>query len=278
MPHPAPYANRPAAILPDTWTETLKSANGVSYQVSVAVPKGPVPEQGFAVIYLLDANASFATVVETHRRLSRRPDATGVGAAVIVGIGHDTEALYDTRMRQRDFTPAQSAGPNQSDGGADEFLEVIQTQVQPLICQEFAADPRRQILAGHSLAAFFTLWVLARQPEAFQGYIALSPSLWWDPTLIEALTSRSSLPNDCSVYLAVGEWEEALAPWQLGQPGSDDIRQRRVQRRMVSNVQECARRLAAKLPPDRLLCQIFADEDHASVFAIGISKAMRMML
>lgn len=286
MPRPASYADRPPATLPDTWTQTLTSENGVAYQISVAVPKGPAPEQGFAVIYLLDANASFATVVETHRRLSRRPDATGVGAAIIIGIGHDTQALYDTPLRQRDFTPARSA-PEQTQhqphhpangGGADEFLEFIQRQVQPLICREFAVDQRRQILAGHSLAAFFTLWVLASRPEAFQGYIALSPSLWWDADLIKSLTSRSGFPDDCSVYLAVGEWEEALAPWQTGQPGSEDILQRRVQRRMVSNVQECARQLAAKLPPERLLCQTFADEDHASVFAIGISKAMRMML
>ena len=120
--------------------------------------------------------------------------------------------------------------------------------------------------------------MLANQPDAFQGYIVLSPSLWWAPDILEQLTAHPELPDLCSVYLAVGEWEEALAPWQLGQPGSDDILQRRLQRRMVSNVQECGRRLATKLPPERLLCHTFPDEDHASVFAIGISKGMRMML
>lgn len=282
-------AERPAFTLPNSWTQSLQSPYGAHYQISVAMPKEPAPEEGFPVIYLLDANASFATVVETHRRLSRRPDATGVGPAIIVGIGHDTQKLYDTALRQRDFTPARPAADQAPRGGAGqaaadnnsgaaEFLAFIQTQVQPLIQQEFAVAADRQVLAGHSLAAFFTLWVLASQPAAFHGYIALSPSLWWDTGLLDQLATLPSESANRRVYLAVGEWEEALAPWQLGQPGSAEILQRRQQRRMVSNVHKCAEVLAARLTNGQLQCQTFDDEDHASIFAVGISKGMRMML
>lgn len=277
MSSPSTRPDRQPVTLPDTWTETLSSDAGVRYQISVAVPKSDAPANGFPVVFILDATASFATVTETHRRLSRRPDATGVGPAIIVGIGHDTTALYDTALRQRDFTPDEAARGG-ANGGAAEFLHFIQSQVQPLIEAEFPVDPNRQILAGHSLAAFFTLWALSVQPESFNGYIALSPSLWWDPELLKRLATLPALPPVCSVYLAVGQWEQQLAPWQHGQPGSEEILQRREERKMVSLVEECGRVLATKLPEPALQCQVFADEDHASVFAIGISKALRMML
>lgn len=259
---------RPAAALNNTWTDTLSSTQ-CNYRISVAIPQESAPPEGFPVLYLLDANAGFATVVETHRRLSRRPDATHVRPAVIVGIGHETDALYDTSLRQRDFG-----------GGEDSarLLALIEEQVKPLIAQSAHINPQHQILLGHSLAAYFTLWVLRHQPSAFQSYVALSPSLWWDASLSQQISDMDLPEPPPRVFLAVGEWEEQLAPWQHGQAGSEVILQRRLQRRMVSNVQQLGIILQQRLGTERTQCTVFPQEDHASVFGIGISRAMRALL
>lgn len=267
--------------LSDSWSRTLSSP-ACNYRLSVAVPSSPAPAEGFPVLYLLDANAGFATVAETHRRLSRRPDATDVGPAVIVGIGHETDSLYDTALRHRDFTGPvsnpQRAAAGAKEGNAAEFLAFIEHQVKPLIGEAFPICTERQILVGHSLAGFFTLWVLANRPEAFAGYVALSPSLWWDPSLIDSIGGMALPSRLPRTFLAVGEWEEKLAPWQVGQEGSLEVLARRQQRRMVSNVENLGKILTERLGPPHAQCTVFPNEDHASVFTAGIGRAMRMML
>ncbi len=261
--HDAP----PPFTLADTRT-FLVTGPVDTYTVSIALPRCQEPAAGFPVLYLLDANAGFATVVETLRRLSRRPDATGVGPAIVVGIGHHTDALYDSAKRQRDF----------SDAGAAAFLQLIEEQIKPLVQQHASVDTRRQILAGHSLSGFFSLWTLANQPETFQSYVAISPSLWSAPGLVAQLQSRQFTTPLPKVFLAVGEWEESLAPWQTGQTGSDVIQDRRHERKMVSQLLALGEQLEQQLGSNQIQYTVFPQEDHASVFGIGISRAMRMLL
>lgn len=265
-------ADWPLATIPDTQVRPM-SAGGIDYRISIALPDGPVPAGGFPVFYLLDADAGFATVAETHRRLSRRPDATGVAPAVIVGIGHGSGALYDTRQRERDYVPKglQPAG----EGGAEAFLDFIETRLKPEIGAVLPLDPRRQALIGHSLSGYFVLWTMVRHTRAFQSYVAISPSLWRGAGLEADLPAiRGEISR---VFIAVGEWEEALAPWQAGRGDTNDIASRRAARSMVGNARAFAAKLGGHIGAGRVRFEIFPDEDHASVFGIAVSRAMRIL-
>ena len=150
----------------------------------------------YPVLYLLDANASFASVVETNRRLSRRPDATRVAPAIIVGIDGDSGTLYDTELRKQLYSDVADAAPSSesqpaplAEINAEKFLGFIKTELIPLIQRLFPADPQQQYLLGHSLAGYFTTWLLANHPATFQGYAAISPSLWQNPDTLNALSS-----------------------------------------------------------------------------------------
>lgn len=233
--------------------------------------------QGFPVIYLLDANAGFATLLESHRRLSRRPDATGVGPAVIVGIGHITDKLYDTEQRERDYIPRDVGSPGRGflDGGAETFLEFIDTRLKPEIEAHFATDPCNRTVIGHSLSAYFVLWTMMRQPGVFQRFIAISPSLWLDDSLI---TDAPKDPGGISrAFIAVGQWEESLAPWQIGQANADEIAERREQRGMIRNARAFADALAGHIGPERVHFALYPDEDHASIFTAALGQAMRII-
>jgi len=256
----------------------------------------------FPALYLLDANASFATVVETNRRLSRRPDATRVAPAIIVGIDGDSGALYDTALRKQLYsdvvnstslkTPAETiAGINASD-----FLDFIKTELSPLIQRLFPVDPQQQCLLGHSLAGYFTTWVLANHPATFQGYAAISPSLWHNPDTLNALNSgtwQQQITNEENaepaskkevsgklprVFLAVGEWEESLAPWQHGHPKAEEIAERRQARGMVSNLLALGESLTTQLSEEQVQYAVYPGEDHASVFGTTLGRAMRHLL
>lgn len=259
-------------LLPATRSRIVRAAaTGDSYRIDIALPVGDPPPQGWPAVFLLDAKGCFATCVEAMRRMSRRSDATGVGDAVIIGISSPGQE-HDAARRRRDF-----ASPRPGDGetaNAPAFLAFIEQQVKPLLAGELPLDAARQTLFGHSLAGYFTLWVLAHHPVAFRGYAAISPSIWWDSEAL--LGALSAVPaGDRHVLICIGEWEGALPPWQAA-AGSADALARRQQRRMIANAEDAAARLSAAIGDARVDFRLLPEEDHASIVSAAIPRMLRM--
>lgn len=249
---------------------------GEAYRVDLAIPAGPAPSEGWPAIYLLDASGCFATCVEALRRMSRRPDATGVGPAVVVGLS-PPDGGYDVPRRQRDFTTPRPDAPDDggATGGAPAFLDFIIQTVKPFVAARAALAPDRGTLFGHSLAGYFALWVLGHRPDAFRNYAAVSPSVWWDKAGLFAAASQLD-GGDRRALVAVGAWEDTLPPWQRAAPGSAEVAARRGARGMVENARAMSDRLAAALGPERVTFTLLADEDHASIVSAAIPRALRL--
>lgn len=64
-------------------------------------------------------------------------------------------------------------------GGADDFRRFLATELLPYVAQHYRISEER-VLMGESLAGLFVVETFLKQPSLFQGYIAISPSLWWD--------------------------------------------------------------------------------------------------
>jgi hypothetical protein len=261
------------------------------WRIFLSHPRGAPPAAGWPVVTLLDANAGFATLVETLRRGAARPQATGIEEAVIVGIGYPEGT--DIRARRRfDFTAGASAEagaearaapePSRGVGGRDRFLAFIEHRLKPEIARRLPVDPARQTLFGHSLAGWFTLDVMTRAPHAFTTYVAVSPSIWWDEArLIAGLSGALARAQATPVRLAlmVGEWEQALAPWQAARPEAAEMAPRRARRAMVDRTRAFAERAAAALAPaGEVRFERMAGEDHASILAPAMARALRFAL
>lgn len=249
-------------VLDRAMTRTVRAAaNDHDYRISLFTPDTPPPEGGFPSMILLDGTALFATVAETVNRLSRRPEATGVQPAVIIGVGHHGEDLYDVAQRHRDFTPgpaAAEATPHET-GGADRFLAFLIDELLPLVAQTAPLDPARRALIGHSLAGLFTLHALAARPPAFAAYGAISPSIWWDRDgVMRAVTSLKD--RSPRLFLAAGERERTAA----ASPRGD--------RRMIESVEDLAARTA---PLIHTALHIFPEEDHGSVVSVATTRFLR---
>ncbi|NEU03207.1 ferri-bacillibactin esterase BesA, partial [Escherichia coli] len=74
-------------------------------------------------------------------------------------------------------------------------------------------DKKRQTIFGHSLGGLFVLQVLLTKPDAFQTYIAGSPSIHWNKPFIlkktdhfVSLTKKNNQP--INILLAAGELEQ----------------------------------------------------------------------
>ncbi len=123
-------------------------------------------------LYLTDAERQFGHSVTTVEFLSRNGR---MPAAIVVGIFNVA--------RTRDLTP-YTANDFDTDrrlptaGGADKFLQFVETELVPWVEQRYRTEPFR-MFAGHSFGGLFAVHALATKPDLFNVVIAVSPTLHW---------------------------------------------------------------------------------------------------
>lgn len=275
-------------FLPGARVRVIRSPfDGAPYRIFTAVPEQPPPETGYPTIFLLDANATFMSTVESLRMRVRRQASTGIPPAVVVGIGHDTDDAYDTARRRHDFI-REARHPDRPDtpvpGGAGTLTRLIDEVVRPLAAADAPLDPARQTLIGHSLGGCYVLSRFVENPAAFESYIAISPSVWADEQWLHAraATLGARLPAGHAprrVMITVGEFEQTLAPWQAGLPDPERVLAMRQARAMRDKAHDLARRLSGA-ETQRLIVRFeeLPGEDHSSSAMVGISRGLRFAL
>jgi predicted alpha/beta superfamily hydrolase len=261
---------------------------GAVYEIFVFVPDAAPPPSGFPAICVLDANAEFVTVAETIRRVSLRPQATGIGPSIVVGIGYPQTDDYNMDRRHFDFTRGPAAGDGFSErtpqecGGQAAFIRFLRNELQPHAASYLPIDPAQHALFGHSLGGYFVFDLLAQHPEMFSAYMAFSPSIWWDwPGLSQSLARLTVRPGrQIRVYSAVGRWEDGdLAPWQTRGDFSPEYFRLRDARRMIGNARDAVARVDATFKGRASVkFEIGRDDDHATVVTSCLCNALRFVL
>lgn len=267
--------------------EERVAIDGREYRVLVAWPREAAPPSGFPVFFVLDANAAFGTVVEAIRMRSHRPDATGVGPAVVVGVAYPGDGPYNRERRTFDFTPPTDTPPPDGGdgraaievGGAGRFLAFLQDAVTSIAERDLPIDRTQRTIIGHSLAGFFVLHTLVTAPASFETYVAISPSIWWDREALLAgartlAGTRSAGAPPARVLITAGEYEQTLAPWQAVRPPVATVAERRKDRQMVDHARHLAAELG-RLPNVAATFHELPGQDHASVVPLTISEALR---
>lgn len=275
-----------ATVLPDTEQRTVVSKAGHEYRVFIVKPKKPAPASGYPVLYALDGNSVVAMLSNLSRSHVGRDDLTGFVPGLILAIGYPTEQMLDVRRRSLDYTPAQATPdsgtylkPEQT-GGADAFLEFLESELKPAIEREFRIDKQRQALFGHSFGGLFTLHTLFAKPDAFQTYIAASPSIWWADRAI--LKTRDAFiraaPNLAGkkLLIMVGGLEQELAQYQAKAKDAAEIEQRLRERRMVSDARDLRDQLLLLQKSGlEVSFEEIANETHVSVTPYAVIKGFR---
>jgi predicted alpha/beta superfamily hydrolase len=125
----------------------------------------------YAVLYLTDGDGHINEIGSTIDFLVNNDRMPPL---IVVGITNTD--------RTRDLTPTSwPMAPNEKPvgGGADKFLDFIQTELVPEIDKRYPTEPYR-VFAGHSLGGLLAIHALITRPDLFHAYIAVSPSLQWD--------------------------------------------------------------------------------------------------
>lgn len=85
--------------------------------------------------------------------------------------------------RRHDLTPPSSVAADHkvapTSGGSEAYRRFLVDELLPWIRATFP-NQGRTALMGESLAGLFVLDTMLHEPTAFDDYVSVSPSLWWD--------------------------------------------------------------------------------------------------
>lgn len=211
-------------------------------------------KQHYPVLYLLDGDSHFHSASGVVQFLSSATSGTcRIPELIIVSIPNTN--------RTRDLTPTHSkigiAGNEEafleSSGGGDAFLDFMRDELFAEIDARFHTLPSR-IFVGHSLGGLLVIHALLAQPEMFQAYIAIDPSLFWDNQLLPRTAERKIRTIRTlrkSVYIS-----SANSPAFLN---NNPLKMRRTIRKFVKTLG------SAQSSNFRSRFQFFDSEDHGSV-------------
>jgi predicted alpha/beta superfamily hydrolase len=136
--------------------------------------------QGYPVLYLLDGDAHFHSVTGLVQILGTGVNGTFVVPEMIVVAIPNTNRTRDLTPTHTDLgfdgkpTPAFAES-----GGNAPFFDFLTRELIPEIDARYRTMPYR-VLVGHSFGGITVLNALYTIPRAFDAYVAIDPSLWWD--------------------------------------------------------------------------------------------------
>ena len=171
-------------------------------KLNIYLPEGYQADIAYPVIYLLDGSADEDFIhVAGILQHNNFPWVERTAPSILVGIANT--------QRKKDFTSPSSVAEDikliPDNGGSSNFRAFLAQELQPYIARQFKTNGTNTLI-GQSLAGLFALEVLQKEPQLFDNYIIVSPSLWWrqEYMLADNFKWASSYPKPINVYLAVG--------------------------------------------------------------------------
>ena len=194
-------------------------------------------------------------------------DFLHVAGLVQVGVGNETMRPFllvgiENTERRRDMTgPTNNAEDKKIAprvGGSAAFRKFIRDELMPDVKKRYRTTDETAIV-GESLAGFFVVETFFLEPDQFDTYIAIDPSLWWnDHKLVDgAAASLYARPRNAkSLFLA----------------SSSEFRGD------VDATATLADILRADAPGLRWHYEKMPEEKHATIYQPAALKAFRLML
>ena len=231
-------------------SQTLKESRVLNIYLPNSYSK--LSTKNYPVIYLLDGSIDedfihIAGLVQfgSFSWIKMLPES------IVVGIGNVD--------RRRDFTYPSSVEREKKDfptsGGSKKFAEFIEQEIQPLVRSKYRTMAGNETLIGQSLGGLVATEILFKNPDLFDNYIIVSPSLWWDRESLLKFEPKT-YSSKKSVFVAVGKEGEVME---------------RLSKDLYSKLNGVRR------PNTRLFFEFLKEQDHGDTLHLAVYKAFEQI-
>jgi uncharacterized protein len=238
-----------------------KFVNNENYVIQVGLPNGYArSDKSYPVLYVLDGDKSFGMTKEITDWLTFTNEISNI---IVVGISYGKGTSSWWEKRARDYTQYKDTVyyyyPNA--GGADNFLNFLKNELFPVVNKNYRTIQDSNAIMGLSFGALLGTYILFTQPDMFNSYIIISPSLFWNNNSIlftEADYFRKHKELNKTVYLAYGSSDNN--DWVIN-PTTELLK-------MVDS---------HKYEGFKFTQQVFKGETHISVFPVALTHGLKLV-
>jgi predicted alpha/beta superfamily hydrolase len=161
--------------------------------------------QRYPVVYLLDGEGHFESVVGMIQQLSQVNGNTIVPEMIIVGIPNTNRTRDLTPTHIVSDPPMMDSNFSKSTGGGENFTAFMEKELIPHIDSLYPTQPFK-ILIGHSFGGLTVMNLITNHTKLFNAYIAIDPSMWYDKEQFLKATQKKLAEqkyNGTSLYLGI---------------------------------------------------------------------------
>ena len=231
-------------------------------------------KQRYPVLYLLDGDAHFYSVVGMIQQLSQVNGNTICPEMIVVGIPNTD--------RTRDLTPTHvDADPpfmdsafSKTSGGGERFVSFIEKELMPHIDSLYPTQPYK-ILIGHSFGGLTVMNIAMNHTKLFNSYICIDPSMWWNKMNFLNATKKSLTEKTFSgttLYLGIANtMDESMDIAKVQSDTSGDTRH-------IRSILDLDKYIKGQKQNGlRYESKYYSNDDHGSVPLIAEYDAFRFI-
>jgi len=232
------------------------------------------PSQRYPVLYLLDGDGHFESVVGMIQQLSQVNGNTIVREMIIVGIPNTDRTRDLTPTHITSDLPMMDSNSTKNTGGGENFTAFIEKELMPHIDSLYPTQPFR-VLIGHSFGGLTVMNIITNHTKLFNAYIAIDPSMWYNKEQFLKTTEQKLAAqkyNGTSLYLGIANtMAEGMTLEKMKKDTSSDTRHIRsifaMDKFIKANTQN-GLKYASKY---------YGDDDHGSVPLISEYDGLRFI-
>jgi predicted alpha/beta superfamily hydrolase len=220
------------------------------------------PGQRYPVVYLLDGDGHFESVVGMIQQLSQVNGNTIVPEMIVVGIPNTDRTRDLTPTHIQSDLPMMDTNFSKSTGGGENFTSFMAKELMPHIDSLYPTQPFR-VLIGHSFGGLIVMNTITNHTKLFNAYIAIDPSMWYDKEQFLKATQKKLATqkyNGTSLYVGIAN---TMAPGMTLEKMKKDTT---VDTRHIRSIFAMDKFIKANSQNGlKFASKYYADDDHGSV-------------
>ena len=161
--------------------------------------------QRYPVVYLLDGDGHFESVVGMIQQLSQVNGNTVYPEMIVVGIPNTDRTRDLTPTHITRDSPMMDSNFSKTTGGGENFTAFIEKELMPHIDSLYPTQPYKMLI-GHSFGGLTVMNIITNHTKLFNAYIAIDPSMWYNKEQFLKATEKKLAAqkyDGISMYLGI---------------------------------------------------------------------------